>query len=134
MRNRVFFPQAALDHWLHEGRVDLTENELVIKTEGRRYRIVEAVRVVAELSGGQDVYELVGKVKTIAYLTELGAELLDTSMMIGELAYDVVPGFIGSPIGSFEEHRAQSASSNRESSAPASDEELLAQFLMQALE
>jgi len=132
MRNRVFFPQAALDHWLHESRVDLTENELVIKNEGRRYRIVEAVRVLAELSGGQDVYELVGKVKTIAYLTELGAELLDTSMMIGELAYDVVPGFVGSPIGSFEEHRAQS--SGPASSGSASDEELLTQFLIQTLE
>ena len=134
MRNRVFFPQTALDHWLHDSVIDLTENEMVVRGEGRKYRIVEAVRVMAELSGGQDVYELVGKVKTIAYLTELGAELLDTSMMIGELAYDVIPGFVGSPIGSFAEHRAASGSSSAPDSGPQSDEELLSRYLIQNLE
>jgi hypothetical protein len=103
-KNRVFFPQAALDHWIGEGKVDLTGDELTIKAEARRYRILEAARIVSEVSGLPDANELLGKVKTRAYLTELGAELLETSMVLGDNAYDVVPGFLGSPVGSFEEH------------------------------
>ena len=140
--NRVFFPQEALDEWVHEERVDLSTNEFVIKGEGRRYRIVEAVRVLAEVTGGDDIHELVGKVKTVGYLGELGAELLGNSMIIDDLAYEVVPGFFGAPIGTFAEHLsdpARAAALARSDQLvlrdkPQSDEELLAQYLMRTLE
>jgi hypothetical protein len=130
-KNRVFFPQAALDQWLSEGKVDLSGDELTIKPEARRYRILEAARVVVECTGLPDANELVGKVKTRRFLSELGAELLETSMVLGENAYDIVPGFVGAPVGSFEEHMAVSASDG--SPRPASDEELLAKFLLESL-
>lgn len=140
-KNRVFFPQAALDQWLGEGKVDLTGEELTILAEARRYRILEAAHVVREVTGAVDAYELVGKVKTRAFLHELGAELLENSMILGDNAYDIVPGFLGAPIGSFEEHLAGSARvearKNRSdapagaSQAPASDEDLLARFLLE---
>ncbi len=127
MRNRVFFPQAALDEWLTEDRVDLKHDELLIKNEGRRYRIIEAVRVMCEVTGTEDPNELIGRVKSRAFLSELGAEILEGSMIIGDNAYDVVQGFVGAPIGSFSEHRQ---------SVPeivirgmSTDEELLAAFL-----
>ncbi|MCC6898249.1 MAG: hypothetical protein IT377_04705 [Polyangiaceae bacterium] len=133
MKNRVFFPQRALDSWVGADRVDLMGGELVIKGEGRKYRVVEAVRILAEVTGGVDVHELVGKVKSVSFLTELGAEVLDTSMVLGELAYDVVPGFSGTPIGSFEEHRATSVPPV-EGPASSSDEEMLATYLASHLE
>lgn len=119
--NRVFFPQAALDRWLEDNEVELSAGELFVKAEQRKYRIVEAVRVLAEVSGGEDVYEIVGRVKTVNFLTELGAELLGTSMVIGDNAYDVVPGFVGAPL-------------NDAPALPKSEEELLAQYLMSKLE
>ncbi len=134
-KNRVFFPQEALDQWLRDNRVEITDGELVIRAEGRRYKVIEAARVVAEVSGAPDENELVGKVKTVAYLTELGAELLGSSMIIGDNAYDVVSGFLGSPVGTFAEHRRSSlAGDSMPPSTAGSDEELLAQYLMQALE
>jgi hypothetical protein len=138
-KNRVFFPQAALDHWLIEGRVDLSDNQLVIKARGRRYRIVEAVRVLSVVSEGTDLHDVVGRVKTVAHLRELGAELLGDSMIIGDVAYEVVPGFWGSPIGTFEEHQANSSPPSSfgmpsPPPEPKTDEELLAQYLMQNLE
>ncbi|MBX3128111.1 MAG: hypothetical protein KF718_15410 [Polyangiaceae bacterium] len=126
--NRIFFPQGALDRWVHEGRVDLQGSELVILGEGRRYRVIEAVRVLAEVTGGEDSHELVGNVKSVPFLTELGAEVFDTSMLIGDLAYEVVPGFMGTPVGSFSEHRSRSVPPVA-SAGPNSDEEMLAQFL-----
>jgi hypothetical protein len=135
----VFFPQLALDQWLHEGRVDLFGDQLELKVQGRRYRIVEAVRVLRLVSEGTDVHDVTGRVKSVAYVRELGAELLGDSMIIGDLAYEVVPGFWGTPMGSFAEHRASARSATTtlrppDSTAPKSDQELLAEFLIQSLQ
>jgi hypothetical protein len=105
MRNRVFFPQAALDEWLADDRVELTNDELSLKGEGRRFRIIEAVRVIREVTGSPDPHHLLGCVKSCAFLNELGAELLESSMIIGENAYDVLPGFVGAPTSRYEDHR-----------------------------
>jgi hypothetical protein len=64
MQNRIFFPQAALDQWVLEGTVELAGNMLTILGEGRRYRIAEAVRVLAEVSGTPDANDIIGKVKS----------------------------------------------------------------------
>ena len=135
--NRVFFPQAALDQWISDGKVDLAGDELTIKPEARRYRILEAARILREVTGLQDVNELVGKVKTRQYLSGLGADLLENSMVLGDNAYDVIPGFVGAPVGTFEEHMAdparadgQGGSPERGTALPASDEDLLAKFLL----
>jgi hypothetical protein len=139
-KNRVFFPQAALDQWISEGKVDLTGDELTIKPEARRYRILEAARVLAECTGLPDANELIGKVKTRTFLSELGAELLETSMVLGENAYDIIPGFVGSPVGTFEEHmagparaEARAAPAAKAASSPVSDEDLLVKFLLESL-
>src|SRR5262249_49695021 len=128
-----FFPQAALDQWISEDRVDLVGSELVIKGEGRKYRVLEGVLIIKEVSGGIDQFELVGKVKSVTYSTELGAEVLENSMVLGDLAYEVIPGFVGARIGSFEQHRAGSIPPPA-SAAVASDEDMLAQYLMSRLQ
>jgi hypothetical protein len=137
-KNRVFFPVAALDVWIGGGKVEISGDELTIRGAGRRYRILEAARVAAEVSGSPDANELVGKVKSKPFLDELGAELLETSMILGENAYDIVPGFLGAPVGTFEEHQAGISRPARRSippglgaSAPMSDEDLLGKFLLE---
>jgi hypothetical protein len=130
-KNRVFFPQGALDQWISEGKVDIAGDELTIKPDARRYRILEAARVLAECTGLPDANELVGKVKTRLFLSELGAELLETSMVLGENAYDIIPGFVGAPVGTFSEHMAAAATAGATSAV--SDEDLLAKFLLESL-
>jgi hypothetical protein len=129
MKNRVFFPQNALNDWIADERVDLKADELTIKSEGRRYRIIEAARIVREVTGTPDANELIGKVKSVAFLTELGAEMLETSMILGDNAYDVVPGFVGAPVGTFAEHRRNTPESAPYTQGLSTDEELLATFL-----
>lgn len=123
MRTRVFFPQETLDEWLGADRVELKGEELTLKSEGRRYRIIEAVRVVREVTGADDPHELLGRVKTRAFLSELGAELLEGSMILGDNAYDVVQGFVGAPIGAFADYKK---TAQREVN---SDDEVLSSFL-----
>ncbi|MFO0660832.1 MAG: hypothetical protein U0165_13510 [Polyangiaceae bacterium] len=129
-KNRVFFPQEALDLWLVEEKIELGNDQLTLLSEGRKFRITEAARVLAEVTGTPDSFELVGKVKSKNYLHELGAEVLDQSMIIGDNAYDIVPGFLGTPMGSFAEHRASYTDLSR---VPTTDEELLGQFLLRVL-
>ncbi len=93
--NRVFFPQAAVDQWLSEGRLEVIERELCISSHPRRYRLVEAAYVVAEVTGAPDDDDLVGRVKSLTYLEALGAEVLGDSMILGDSAYDLVPGWVG---------------------------------------
>jgi hypothetical protein len=136
-KNRVFFPQEALDRWLVEGHIELNGSELTIPDERRRYRLVEAVRVLSVEPGYSDPDELVGKVKTVPYLSELGAELLGDSMVLTDNAYRVVAGWLGSPVGTLAEHRAERLEQQRVSRPPmpshGSDEELLAAFLARNL-
>ena len=134
MKNRVFFPQTALDVWLSDGTVDLRGDELAIVAEERRYRLTESVRIVNEVTGSADAFDLVGRVKTKAGLQEKGAELLETSMILGENAYDVVPGWLGDPVGTFEEHVVKrSMLPEPIAEGPSNDEDLLATYLMKTL-
>ena len=135
-KNRVFFPQEALDRWLGNAEVELSQGLLTIKTERRQFRLVEAARVMAEVSGLPDPHEVVDKVKTVGFLSELGASLLGESMVIADNAYQVVPGWLGSPVGTFAEHRAEQSSASavpRMTALAGSDEELLASFLVRSL-
>jgi hypothetical protein len=134
MRNRVFFPQASLDQWGIEGKIELTPTELVLLSEARRYDIAEVVRVLVEVTGAADPHGLVGKVKPKAELEALGAEILESSMIIGDNAYDVVPGWAGAPRTPFAEFLASPehvlARRRREVDGPEpkDDEELVARF------
>jgi hypothetical protein len=134
MQNRVFFPQAAIDQWGVDGAIDLTASELILLADGRRYKIEEAVRVVAEVSGANDAHQLIGKVKPKAVLDALGAEIMENSMILGDNAYDVVPGWAGTPRTPFAAHlaaperAAARAGKPDADSPPTSEEELLQRF------
>ena len=143
MPNRVFFPQTALDQWIVDGAVDLQGGALTLVGEGRTYEVAESVRVLREVSGAGDTTQLVGKVKTRAWLEQQGAEIVETSMLLGEAAYDVDPGWMGVPVGAFSERPAESSGSGAKKGKggkkatkhgpPKTDEELLARFLAKNL-
>lgn len=135
-RNRVFFPQACLDQWAVEGKIEVTPTELLLGVAGagRRYTMDEAVHVVVEVTGTDDPHGIIGKVKSKSELESLGAEILENSMIIGDNAYDVVPGWVGAPKTPFAEYlrspeyaAAQSAGTDGRAD-PTRDEEVLAFF------
>ena len=133
MQNRIFFPQAALDQWVVEGSVELQGNQLTILGEGRRYRIAEAVRVLAEVSGTPDQNDVIGKVKSRVYFEELGAEILEDSMIIGDNAYQVKTGWLGAPTVPLADHVRERQESGQFTDEPKTDEDLLARFLLKNL-
>jgi hypothetical protein len=121
-KTRLFFPQTLIDRWVATGEVALAGTELTVRREGTRYRLVDAVRVLGEVTGTPDRFDISGKVKTVGFVTELGAEVLGDSMVLGDNAFETVIGWLGTPIAA-----------ERRTHAPGSDEELLARFLRKKL-
>ena len=99
MENRFFFPQAALDQWIVDERVDFRDGELTVLGPGRRYKLSEAVHVVREVTGAADGHDVIGRVKARGALEQLGAEIIENSMLLGDAAYDVEEGWVGTPVG-----------------------------------
>lgn len=96
--NRVFFPQEALDAWLEEERIELDGEQMTLNPDGQRFRISSALRFMAEVAEGHDPHGLVGKVKTVEAVAELGGEHQADSVLLGDNAYEVIEGFLGEPL------------------------------------
>lgn len=95
---RLFISQDRLDEWSAEDRVRLDAGVLTLADDGRSFRIAPAVRFVRVSGADTDPHDLVGRVKREAELGALGAELYMNSVILGEVAYDVQPGFLGDPM------------------------------------
>lgn len=109
--SRIFLSQEALDTWIGEGRADIQGDVLIDKVGNRRFQLLEGVRFLSEVSGGDDAEGLVGRVKDLVQLAAMGGEYMSDSVVLGELAYEVQPGFVGRPV-------AQVARSERATTPP----------------
>jgi hypothetical protein len=96
--NRLFWPQETMDEWIVGEKVTIDGDVLLIRDVQRSYRISQAVYFEADVGGGEDPHGLVGRVKETAALEKLGAEHYMDSVLIGDSAYKVTPGFTGQPI------------------------------------
>ena len=136
--NRVFVSTELFDRWLTAGSADLEGARLRARATGASYVVEEAVHVTAEVTGSAEGPELVGRVRPVSEFLPFGAELLDRSMVIGDLAYDIVPGFLVSPMGPsggrVPSDSVLFALSALSEPGSHSDEELLARYLIEKLE
>jgi hypothetical protein len=108
--NRLFVPQHILDHWLSEERVEVEGDVMLVKPEGQRFTLSSAVLFKSEVSGTGDANDLLGKVKDLDQLTEIGAEHYADSVILGENAYQVVEGFAGSLVRDADDDMATGSS------------------------
>jgi hypothetical protein len=137
--NRIFVDGALVDQWVTSGSAELAGGVLRALGSGPSFAIEEALHVVREVTGGTDLRALTGRVLTLRELTPLGAEILDRSMVLSDLAYDVAPGYLVAPqadaSGEVPVEGVVSALSALSAPPPdkQSDEELLARYLIQKL-
>jgi len=93
----LFVSQALLDAWAGQGRIDLDGRSIALlsgQARGRRYALEPAVRFLRIAGGGEDALGLVARVKTLAQVRELGGEAMADSVVVGDVAYEVEPGFL----------------------------------------
>jgi hypothetical protein len=89
----MFIAQPTLEIWMDSGNVEMRGDEVVLKKLKRTYVIESAVRFVAVVSGGA-APKLIGKVLTERRIGELGGEIMGDSVIIGDSAFQVQPGFV----------------------------------------
>jgi len=95
---KLFISQKRLDDWSAEERVTVDGNRLQLSNDDRSFTLEPAVHFVKVAGGSEDPHNLVGKVKTVAALEKDGAEHFISSVIKGDTAYDVQPGFLGTPL------------------------------------
>lgn len=96
---RIFVAQSALDRWMNSGGATLDADLMRFAgAPGVSFYINPAVHFVSVDGGGPDPYDIIGSVKTSHELAQMGADHYDASVLIGESAYSVQPGFVGTPI------------------------------------
>jgi hypothetical protein len=97
MGGLLFVSQAMLDTWAEQGKIDFVGHVMTLLAgdgKGRAYQLEPAVRFLKVLGAEVDPHGLVHKVKSCAQLRELGAEPVDDSCILGDVAYEVQPGFL----------------------------------------
>ena len=95
---RLFISQGRIDQLSAEERVSLDGDHLHIPALGAHFQLRPAVHFVKILTDEGDTHSLIGRVKTDAQLKELGAELMENSVILGDVAYECEPGFVGEVI------------------------------------
>lgn len=90
---KLFLPQAKLEEWALSDKADLRDGKLVVTGDPGSYATTPAVHFV-KLVSGRDEKKLVSRVKTDEQLQTLGAEQMMESVLIGETAYEVEPGYL----------------------------------------
>jgi hypothetical protein len=93
VNDKLFIPQSVLDNWVESGKVVFNDNVLTLTRENKAYTLTSAVRFL-KLIDGDDKAKLLGRLRTIEKLTELGAEHMSDSVILGDTAYEVQEGFI----------------------------------------
>jgi hypothetical protein len=97
MPGLLFVSQAMLDAFAAQGRIELSGNVMTVVAgdgQGRRYALEPAARFLTVADGASDPHALLHRVKSMAQLRALGAEPLGTSCVLGDVAYDVQPGYL----------------------------------------
>lgn len=91
----VFITNAMLLQWSDAGKVRLDDTTLTLLQENRTVKLQPAVRFLKLIDGGEDPNKLIGKVKTPEQLLEMKAEHYMDSVILGDIGYTVVEGFLG---------------------------------------
>ncbi len=93
----LFVSQAMLDSWAEQGKIDFVGNVMTLlqgEGKGRSYALEPAVRFMKVIDGAEDPNQLLAKVKQVSQLKEMGAEQFEDSVIMGDVGYEVQPGFL----------------------------------------
>jgi hypothetical protein len=96
---RLFISQEQMDRWTQEGKVKLDDDRMQLPALNRSFQLSSAV-YFTQMIEGVDSHQLLGRVKSETQLHEMKAEHYGASVIVGEVGYECVEGFLGVPIES----------------------------------
>jgi hypothetical protein len=99
---RIFVAQTLADSWLAAGRVALERDLLRLPPTpggGGTDLFINPAVFFERIDGSEsDVHDVVGRVKTAQELAQMGADHYESSVVMGDYAYTVVPGYLAIPV------------------------------------
>jgi hypothetical protein len=95
---RLFISQDRMDAWTSEDRIAVVGDKMTLVDDGRSFSIVPAIRFMKVSGPDPDTNGLVGKVKPVSAVVKDGGEHYHDSVILGDVAYDVQNGFLGTPL------------------------------------
>ncbi len=99
-KKKIFIPQEKLEAWVQEGKISISENVITTLTEDKvSYKLIPAFKFLRLTSGNLDSEKLIGAVKTKEDIKHLNPDIFMDSIIIGDKAYEVEMGYIGSLTG-----------------------------------
>lgn len=132
-----FLPQATLDGWVDQGKVDVIADHLIDQASKDEFPMREALHFV-KLESGTDAEKLLRKVKSIEAVRAMGAEHYMTSVILGDDVYQVEVGWLAeeSTAPARAPIPAARSAPKKESSAKEHDEDadMLAKLLLDKLQ
>jgi hypothetical protein len=93
---RMFISYPHLDGWIEKQKVIITGDQMTMD-DGKNYRLAAAVYFRSVVGGEADPNNLIGKVKTEVQLAALNAEHYKDSVLVGDVGYQVLEGFVSEP-------------------------------------
>jgi hypothetical protein len=91
-----FIPETTLDFWLRAG-LATRDGAMLALTDGRRFTLVEGLRILGRRDGESDPYSLTGRVMSLGALLKRGAVLSPHGARIGAATYDLDFGSLAQP-------------------------------------
>jgi hypothetical protein len=97
---KVFLPQDVVDSWITADKVELSGETMTFRGTSMALRLIPGFYFDHVAGGSDEGHELLGRAKSKAAVSALGAEVYMNSVILGETAYEVEAGFIAKPIDS----------------------------------
>jgi hypothetical protein len=100
-----FVSEAVLEGWLRAGEVARAGGVLTAR-DGRRWSVLDGLRILGRRNGETDPYGLSGRVETLRDFLRKGGILAPDAGRLGPAVYDLEYGIIAYPVKSPDESGA----------------------------
>lgn len=117
MSDALFVTQKQLETWVESGGVTFDNNVLTLSASQVSYVLATAVRITGLLDGEDTQGLLKKRVWRVKALEDLGAEVMQGSVLLGETAYACEDGYLG------EQRAATSVAAPAKEPAPDAEEQ-----------
>ncbi len=92
-----FLPDATLEEWVRVGTAS-REGAMLVTRDGRRFVLVDGLRILGRRNGDSDPYGFTGRILTLRALLKRGALLSPDGIRLGAAIYDVQFGSVAEPV------------------------------------
>jgi hypothetical protein len=98
MSVKVFIPQDVVDRWVTTDKVELSGEVMTFCGSALSVRMIPGYYFDHVAGGSDEGHALLGRAKMKAVVVAMGAEVYMNSVILGETAYEVEPGFLAKPL------------------------------------